>query len=43
VRNSAFENLHSGSVKMGFLGGPMVKNLPANAGNTDSFPDLGRS
>ena len=24
------------------LGGPMVKNLPANAGNTGSVPDLGR-
>ena len=28
---------------MGFLGGAVVKNLPANAGNIDSIPDLGRS
>ena len=26
-----------------FPGGLMVKNLPCNAGNTDSIPDLGRS
>ena len=25
-----------------FPGGPMVKNLPANAGDTGSIPDLGR-
>lgn len=27
----------------GFPGDPMVKNLPHNAGNTDSVPGLGRS
>ena len=27
----------------GFPGGSVVKNLPANAGNTGSIPDLGRS
>ena len=28
---------------LGFLGGAVVKNLPANAGDTDSSPGLGRS
>ena len=28
---------------MRFLGGAVVKNLPANAGNMDSIPGLGRS
>ena len=27
----------------GFLGGAVVENLPANAGDTDSSPGLGRS
>ena len=27
----------------GFPGGSVVKNLPANAGQTDSIPHLGRS
>ena len=27
----------------GFLGGAVVKNLPANAGDTGSSPGLGRS
>ena len=27
----------------GFLGGPVVKNWPANAGNMGSIPRLGRS
>ena len=27
---------------MGFPGGPVVKNLPANAGDTGSIPTLGR-
>ena len=27
---------------MGFLGGSMVKNPPANAGDTGSIPGLGR-
>ena len=27
---------------MGFLGGSMVKNLPANAGDTGSIPGWGR-
>ena len=39
--------LHYGSPRliMGFLGGTVVKNLPANAGgarNVDSFPGPGR-
>ena len=28
---------------MGFSGGSLVKNLPANAGNMGSIPSLGRS
>ena len=28
---------------MGFLGGAVVENLPANAGDTGSSPGLGRS
>ena len=28
---------------MGFPGGSVVKNLPANAGDTGSVPELGRS
>ena len=28
---------------MGFPGGSVVKNLPANAGDTGSIPELGRS
>ena len=28
---------------MGFLGGSVVKNLPANAGDSSSIPGLGRS
>ena len=28
---------------LGFPGGTVVKNLPANAGNTGSGPDAGRS
>ena len=27
----------------GFLGGPVVKNPPCNAGDTSSIPGLGRS
>ena len=30
-------------VVMGFPGGAVVENLPANAGNTGSSPGLGRS
>ena len=30
-------------VFMGFPDAPVVKNPPANAGDTDSIPDLGRS
>ena len=28
---------------MGFLGGSVIKNLPANAGDVGSIPGLGRS
>ena len=30
-------------MKVGFLGGSEVKNLPANTGNTSSIPELARS
>ena len=30
-------------LKQGFLGGTVIKNLPANAGGTGSIPGLGRS
>ena len=30
-------------IKSDFPGGPVVKNPPANAGDTGSIPDLGRS
>ena len=33
----------SSSLTMGFPGGSVVKNLPANAGDTGSIPGLGRS
>ena len=32
-----------GSLKTGFSGGLLVKNLPANAGGADLIPRLGRS
>ena len=31
------------NITMGFLGGSVVKNLPANAGNAGSIPGSGRS
>ena len=31
------------NVNMGFPGGAVVENLPANAGDTGSSPGLGRS
>ena len=36
-----FDDLFRGI--MGFPGGSVVKNLPANAGDTGLFPGLGRS
>ena len=39
--NSPITNLKIQFV--GFPGGPVVKNLPANAGDTGSIPDPGRS
>ena len=35
--------LHSKLKDQGFPGGAVVKNLPANAGDTSSSPGLGRS
>ena len=29
-------------LSLGFPGGPVIKNLPANAGDTGSIPGLGR-
>ena len=31
------------SINSGFPSGSVLKNLPANAGDTDSIPGLGRS
>ena len=31
------------TMRKGFPGGSMVKNLPANTGDPDSIPELGRS
>ena len=39
-------HIHSATCKMdnqGFPGGPAVKNLPCNAGDTDWIPGPGRS
>ena len=30
-------------INMGFPGGSVIKNLPANAGDVGSIPELGRS
>ena len=37
------ENNQFEKVKQGFFGGSVVKNLPANAGDTGLIPGLGRS
>ena len=36
-------NIHIFKPVTGFLGGPVVKNPPANAGDMSSIPGLGRS
>ena len=36
-------SMRSKLFSMGFPDAPVVKNPPANAGDTDSIPDLGRS
>ena len=36
-------NFKSKMLQEGFLGGAVVKNLPANAGDTGSIPGPGRS
>ena len=36
-------DIHMQTNKQGFPGGAVVENLPANAGDTGSSPDLGRS
>ena len=35
--------VHQEDIKVGFPGGAVVENLPANAGDTGSSPGLGRS
>ena len=40
--NEAAINIHQ-KKQVGFPGGALVKNLPANAGDTGSSPGLGRS
>ena len=37
------ENLNLKRTELGFPGGAVVKNLPANAGDTGSSPGPGRS
>ena len=37
------EDKHIRTRERGFPGGAVVENLPANAGDTGSSPDLGRS
>ena len=36
-------HLYKNNQCMGFLGGSVVKNPSANAGDMDSIPDMGRS
>ena len=38
-----FPHIHKFSLILGFPGGAVVENLPANAGDTGSSPGLGRS
>ena len=40
-QNRNFPGLENG-MSWGFLSGSVVKNLPTNAGDMDSVPDLGR-
>ena len=42
-KNQALEVVCPQEGDMDFPGGPVVKNLPANAGDTDSIPGPGRS
>ena len=37
------DNLPEKELRVGFPGGAVVENLPANAGDTGSSPGLGRS
>ena len=39
IKKMKFKNFQFGN----FSGGPMIKNSPANAGNTGSISGLGRS
>ena len=43
VSGSEMRRVHPGGNVRGFSGGSVVKNLPANAGDTGSIPDLRRS
>ena len=42
-QNGGTSNTLIRNAKEGFPGGAVVENLPANAGDTGSGPDLGRS
>ena len=42
VAKSQTKLKHRSLYKRELLGGPVVKNLPANVGDTDSIPGLGR-
>ena len=43
MKNRMVVCVHGISFSLGFPGGSVVKNLPANAGDVDSTPGLGRS
>ena len=40
--NSTNELIYKTDIDLAFPGGPVVKNLPADAGNTGLIPGLGR-
>ena len=43
INEEEIGNLPEKEFRVGFPGGTVVKNLPANAGDTGSIPGLGRS
>ena len=43
MRNQANQSQNETQGNLGFPGGAVVKNPPANAGDVGSSPDLGRS
>ena len=43
IRTAYFQMFQENNLYRGLPGGPVVKNSPINAGDTDSMPGLGRS